>query len=60
MALTDVSTQGFACGNDPTPPPLHAVARAGADITIQWTSVPRHHWGPSMTVSSMITHIVLR
>jgi len=49
MALTDVTKPGFACGNDPKPPPLKAVARAGADITIQWTSVPRHHLGPSMS-----------
>ncbi|KAF1810919.1 hypothetical protein P152DRAFT_475360 [Eremomyces bilateralis CBS 781.70] len=49
MALNDVESQGIACGNNPEAPPLKAVARAGADITIQWTEMVEHHWGPSMT-----------
>jgi hypothetical protein len=51
MAQTDTSLPGFTCGNDPQPPPLKATARAGSDIVIQWTDVPRHHLGPSMDVS---------
>jgi len=50
-----VTSQGFTCGNDPTPPPLKAYARAGADITIQWTNVPRHHLGPSMSYLGLWT-----
>jgi len=55
MALNDVTAQGFTCGNNPTPPPLKAYARAGADISIQWTDVPRHHWGPSMSYLGLWT-----
>lgn len=51
MATTNVNAPGFACGENPVAPPLTAKARAGADVTIQWTAVPIHHWGPSMTVS---------
>lgn len=50
MATTNVNAPGFACGENPVVPPLMAKARAGADVTIQWTAVPIHHWGPSMTV----------
>jgi cellulase len=49
MATTNVNAPGFACGENPVAPPLTAKARAGADVTIQWTAVPVHHWGPSMS-----------
>jgi len=48
MALTDPQAQSIACGSDPVPPPLKAVARAGSDVVVQWTDVPKHHLGPSM------------
>jgi hypothetical protein len=50
MALNDPTTPGIACGNNPIAPPLKAYARAGSDVTIQWTDVPKHHYGPSMSV----------
>jgi len=55
MALNDVTSPGFTCGNNPKPPPLKAIARAGSDITIQWTNVPRHHLGPSMSYLGLWT-----
>lgn len=51
MAINDHTSQSIACGSNPKPPPLKAFARAGSDVTIQWTNVPRHHLGPSMSVS---------
>lgn len=50
MAHTDTSLPAFACGKDAVPPPLKAYARAGSEITVQWTKVPKHHLGPEMTV----------
>jgi hypothetical protein len=54
MALTDHTSPDFACGKNPKPPPLTAFARAGSDITVHWTNIPRHHLGPSMSVSRVI------
>jgi hypothetical protein len=57
MAITDTQIPDFACGKDAVPPPLHAVARAGSDITVQWTNVPKHHLGPSMSVSALVGYL---
>jgi len=47
--IQDVNSAGLACGLDPTPPALKAVARAGANVTVQWSGIVRTHYGPAMT-----------
>ncbi len=49
-AINDAQAQSIACGASAQSPPLKAFARAGANISVQWTSVPKHHYGPSMSV----------
>ena len=58
-AINDAQAQSIACGAGATPPPLKAFARAGANISVQWTNVPKHHYGPSMSVSPTV-EITLR
>ena len=50
-AINNDQIPDIACGLNPVAPPLKAYARAGADVTIQWTGIPRQHLGPSMSVS---------
>lgn len=40
-----------AGGKDPKPPALKAIARAGANVTVQWSGIVRTHYGPIITVS---------
>jgi hypothetical protein len=37
-------------GRGASPPELHAVARAGADVAIQWSGMIKMHNGPVMSV----------
>jgi hypothetical protein len=43
---------------DATPPLLKAFARAGSDVTIEWTNIIRMHAGPIMTVGPHLTSVI--
>jgi len=47
--IENLNDQGLACGKDPQPPALKAIARAGAKITTQWSGIVRTHFGPTIT-----------
>jgi len=49
MAVTDVLDPAIACGLDPRPPELKAVARAGSEVAVQWSGIVRMHLGPVMS-----------
>jgi hypothetical protein len=51
MAISDVLSPSIACGADPKAPALKAKARAGADISVEWSGMIRMHNGPVMSVS---------
>jgi hypothetical protein len=42
---------GLEGGKNAGKPDLRAVARAGANVTAQWSGIIKMHDGPSMTVS---------
>jgi len=46
--VPNVLDQAMACGASPAAPALKAVARAGAQVTIQWSGIIRTHLGPTM------------
>jgi len=39
----------MACGDNPNAPALKAIARPGAKVTLQWSSIVRTHYGPAMS-----------
>ncbi|KAF2674415.1 hypothetical protein BT63DRAFT_435525 [Microthyrium microscopicum] len=47
--IPNVNNAGMACGANPGPPALKAVARAGAPMTVQWSGIVRTHLGPTIT-----------
>ena len=50
--VEDVSSPDIACRFGPLiPPAIHAVARAGSDMTFQWTAWFGNHKGPVLTVN---------
>ncbi|KAF2405581.1 hypothetical protein EJ06DRAFT_526096 [Trichodelitschia bisporula] len=49
MAVRDVEDASITCGLDATPPDLSAKARAGANVTVQWSGIIRMHLGPVLT-----------
>jgi hypothetical protein len=55
--VLDVKSQDMTCRKDPTPPALNAVARAGANMTFQWTPYFPSHKGPVMTVSTLVSEL---
>jgi hypothetical protein len=48
--IQNVNDPAITCGYDPKAPALKAVARAGANVTVQWSGIVRTHYGPTMTV----------
>jgi len=44
-----VNGADFTCGRDAKYPALKAVARAGAQVTVQWSGIVRTHYGPTMS-----------
>ncbi|KAF2666413.1 hypothetical protein BT63DRAFT_416786 [Microthyrium microscopicum] len=52
--VSDVNSAGITCGLSPTPPALKAVARAGANVTVQWSGIVRTHYGPVMTYLALL------
>jgi cellulase len=53
--VADVTSPDLTCRFNPlTPPAIHAVARAGANITFKWTDWFTNHKGPLLTVSWMV------
>jgi hypothetical protein len=50
ILLRRVSELTFIGGLKPSPPELKAVARAGSNVTVQWSGIIRMHLGPVMTV----------
>jgi len=49
LAINDVLDPAITCGLQSSPPELKAVARAGSNITVQWTGVIRMHLGPVLS-----------
>jgi lytic cellulose monooxygenase (C1-hydroxylating) len=49
MAVTDVLDPSITCGLDAQPPELKAVARAGSEVSVQWSGIVRMHQGPVMS-----------
>jgi len=47
--IQDVTIPGFTCGMSATAPALKIVARAGANVTVQWSGIVRTHYGPRMS-----------
>ena len=50
---------GITGGVNPRPPALHAKARAGSNITVQWSGVVRLHQGPILSVRYQGTLLML-
>jgi len=57
--VESVTNPGLTCGNDPTPPALKGLARAGAKVTVQWSGIVRTHYGPIMSVRLHKTFFIL-
>jgi cellulase len=53
--IQNVNDPGLTCGIDPKAPALKAVARAGANITVQWSGIVRTHYGPVMNYLAYLT-----
>ena len=52
--VENVASPDIACRQGPLiTPAIHAVARAGSDITFQWTAWFGNHKGPVLTVRSL-------
>ncbi|KAF2670631.1 hypothetical protein BT63DRAFT_454820 [Microthyrium microscopicum] len=49
LAVNDVQDPAITCGLSPTPPELTAVARAGSEVTVQWSGIIQMHYGPVLT-----------
>jgi len=49
MAITDVLDPAITCGLNATPPELKAFARAGSEVSVQWSGIVRMHLGPVMS-----------
>jgi len=47
-------------GKQPSAPELHAVARAGANVTAQWSGIIKMHNGPAMTVCYISPFEIMR